>query len=154
MSSINICILKGNLTRDPELSYTPSGVAVTKFSLAINYKYTNKANEQKESVCYIDIVVWNKPAIACAEYLEKGQEVFVQGRLVLDEWDDANGNKRRKHKINAQKVDFGRKPKNAKKTDSTGKHLATGPVGGSEIPEEADQESKPDQDVKDEDIPF
>lgn len=154
MSSLNMVILKGNLTRDPELSYTPSGTPVTKFSLGVNTKYTNKKNEQKESVLFIDVVVWNKPGVACAEYLEKGQEVFVQGRLVLDVWEDSNQQKRRKIKVVAQKVDFGRKPKNAKKTDEDGKFVVTGPVGGSEIPEQEEQDRPAEIDKDDENIPF
>lgn len=118
MSSINIVILKGNLTKDPDLSYTAQGTPVCGLSMAINEKYRNRNEAVIEKVTFVDIVVWNKPGEACAKHLIKGQEVFVRGRLVLDQWKDSNEVQHRKHKIVAEKVDFGRKPKNAQKIEN------------------------------------
>jgi single-strand DNA-binding protein len=91
MASFNKVILLGNLTRDPELRYTPQGSAVCEFALALNYVYTNKQTGQKvEEVSFIDIVAWGKTGEICAEYLKKGRQVMIEGRLKQDTWEDKN----------------------------------------------------------------
>jgi len=90
MASFNKVILLGNLTRDPELRYTPKGQAVAKLGLAVNRKYTTEAGEAREEVTFIDIDAWGKQAELIGQYLRKGNPLFVEGRLRLDTWDDKN----------------------------------------------------------------
>ena len=109
MASFNRILLMGNLTRDPELRFTPNGAAVAGFGLAINRKY-KQGDEWKEEVCFIDITVWGKQAENCAEYLSKGRPVFVEGYLKLNSW-ETDGQKRTKHEVVANTVQFlGSKP--------------------------------------------
>lgn len=83
MASYNKTFLLGNLTRDPELKFTPQGAAVCKFSLAVNRKYKGSDGEMKSAVTYVNIVVWNKMGENCAKYLKKGSACFVAGRLEI-----------------------------------------------------------------------
>jgi single-strand DNA-binding protein len=106
MIDVNKVLLAGRLTRDPELRYTPSGVAVTTLPLAVNRKYTSKTGEKKEDTCYINVVVWQKTAELCAEHLGKGQAVFVEGRLQSRSWETEGGQKRSAIEVQAQRVQF------------------------------------------------
>jgi len=107
MVSINTVILGGNLTRDPEVRYTPQGTAVAKLGLAVNQTYRTKDGENREEVCFIDVDVWARQAETCGEYLKKGSSILVEGTLKLDTWDDREtGKKRSKHKIRARRVTF------------------------------------------------
>lgn len=106
MASLNRVFLMGNLTRDPELRYTPSGTAVASFGLAVNRRYSTKEGDRKEEVDFFDIEVWEKQAEMCNEYLTKGRGVLVEGRLKQDRWEDESGNKRTKYKIVASMVHF------------------------------------------------
>ncbi len=103
----NKVILVGNLTRDVELKYTPSGTAIAKFGLATNRTYKdNMTGETKQEVMFIDITVFGRSAEVANQYLGKGRKVLVEGRLVLDQWVDSSGQKRSKHSIVAEKVQF------------------------------------------------
>jgi len=107
MVSVNSVILAGNLTRDPEIRYTPQGTAVGKLGLAVSQKFKTKDGDQKEEVCFVDIEVWARQAETCGEFLKKGSSVLVEGRLKLDTWSDKEtGQKRSKHKIRARRVHF------------------------------------------------
>lgn len=107
MVSINSVILGGNLTRDPEVRYTPQGTAVARLGLAINEVYRTKDGEKKEDVCFVDVEVWARQAETCGQYLKKGQPVLVEGTLKLDTWTDReSGQKRSKHKVRARRVQF------------------------------------------------
>ena len=106
MASYNQVILMGNLTKDPELRYIPSGAAVCNFGLAVNKKYTDSQGGKQEDVTFIDVVCWNKLAEACAEYLHKGSPAFVEGRLKQNSWETEDGGKRYKHEIVARSVQF------------------------------------------------
>ncbi len=106
MTSFNKVILLGNLTRDPEVRYTPNGIAVASFALAINRKY-KQGDETKEEVSYIDIVVFGKQAESCGQYISKGDAVLIDGRLQQRRWDDKEtGQKRSKVEVVAQSVNF------------------------------------------------
>ena len=96
----------GNLTRDPELSYTPQGSAVCKFGLAVNNTFTTSAGVEKKDALFVDIDVWKKQGENCATYLKKGSLVFVEGRLRLDTWQSQSGEKRSKIKVVAIRVQF------------------------------------------------
>jgi single-strand DNA-binding protein len=97
MANFNKVILAGNLTRDPELRYTPKGIAICKFGLAINRNWTTESGEKKEEVTFVDIDAFGRQAETIAQYLKKGGGVLIEGRLRLDQWDDKQtGQKRSK----------------------------------------------------------
>ena len=106
MANLNRVFLIGNLTRDPELRYIPSGTAVANFGLATNRSYTTQDGEKKEEVCFVDIVAWAKTAEVCANYLSKGSLVFIEGRLQYDSWETEDGQKKSRLKVRADKVQF------------------------------------------------
>lgn len=106
MVGLNKVFLMGNLTRDPELRYTPSGTAVATIGLAVNREYRDKNGEIQKEVCYIDVDVWARQAELCSEYLSKGAPVHVEGRLQYDTWENPEGERRSKHKIRADRVQF------------------------------------------------
>ena len=106
MSSFNKVILMGGITRDLELRETPSGAKVCNLPLAISESWRDKQGNQQESTCYIDAVVWNKTAENCVQYLTKGRQVLVEGRLDLQTWENESGEKRSKHVVRADHVTF------------------------------------------------
>ena len=101
MASFNKVILVGNLTRDPEVRYSPSGPAVCDISLAVNSQWTDrKTNERKEEVTFVEVTLWGRTAEIAGEYLAKGRPVLIEGRLSLDSWEDKEtGQKRSKLKV-------------------------------------------------------
>ena len=101
----NKVILIGNLTRDPELRYTPQGTSVCNFGLAVNRKY-KQGEEMKEEVTFISVVVFGKQADTCGQYLNKGSSVLVEGRLQERRWETEDGQKRSRHEVVAQSVRF------------------------------------------------
>ncbi len=105
-ASFNKVLLMGNLTRDPELRYIPSGQPVTSFTVAVNRNYMAQSGEKKEEVSFIRIVVWGKMAEICNEYLKKGRPVFVEGRLQSRSWEAQDGSKRSTIEVVAQNVQF------------------------------------------------
>lgn len=96
----------GNLTRDPELRYVPSGTAVATFTVAVNRVYKSQAGEKKEQTSFIRIVVWGRRAEVCGEYLSKGSPVFVEGRLQSREWEGQDGKPRNTLEVVADNVQF------------------------------------------------
>ncbi len=106
MASLNRVILIGNLTRDPELRFTPSGSPVAGFGLAVNRTYTNKQGEKVENVDFFNIVVWAKLAELCTEYLKKGRPVALEGRLQSRSWETEDGQKRSVVEVVAENVQF------------------------------------------------
>ncbi len=106
MVGLNKVFLMGNLTRDPDLRYTPSGTAVVTIGLAVNREYRDKNGEVQKEVCYIDVDAWARQAELCAEHLRKGSPVHVEGRLQYDTWESSVGEKRSKHKVRADRVQF------------------------------------------------
>ena len=106
MASFNKVILVGNLTRDPEVRYIPSGTAVCDISLAVNSQWTDKkTNERREEVTFVDITLWGRTAEIAGEYLAKGRPVLIEGRLSLDSWEDKEtGQKRSKLKVVADSM--------------------------------------------------
>ena len=104
MASFNKVMLMGNLTRDPELRYTPNGAAVANFGLAVNRKF-KQGDEWIDDVCFVEITVWNKPAENCEKFLNKGRPVFVEGYLRFSTW-ESDGQKRNKLDVVANSVQF------------------------------------------------
>lgn len=105
MAELNKILLIGRLTKDPELRYTPSGMAVTKLRMAVNHTYRNK-EEKKEEVLYIDVSVFGRSAETVKKYLSKGRELFVEGRLQMNDWTDKQGQKRRDFGVVADNFQF------------------------------------------------
>ena len=114
MASLNKVLLIGNLTRDPELRYIPNGSAVTSFTVAMNRVYKLQTGEKKEEVTFIRVVVWARLAEVCAEYLKKGNPVFVEGRLQSRSWDGPDGQKRNTVEVIASNIQFMRGPAQAR----------------------------------------
>ena len=90
MASFNKVILMGNLTRDPELRYTPSGTAIAKMGLAVNRVWRDSEGQQKEEVTFVDVDAFGKQAETIGQYMQKGRPILVEGRLKLDQWEDKN----------------------------------------------------------------
>jgi single-strand DNA-binding protein len=106
MASLNKVLLIGNLTRDPEVRYTPKGTAVCDMAIAVNRKWHDESGDHEE-VTYLDITVWGKQAESCGQYLARGRPVFIEGRLQMEVWEDkTTGQKRSKIKVVADQVQF------------------------------------------------
>ena len=158
--SLNKVMLIGNLTRDPELRYIPSGQAVTTFTIAVNRAFNSKSGEKKEEVAFIRIVAWARLAEICNEYLKKGRPVFVEGRIQTRSWDGPDGNKRYSTEVVADNVQFlGSKPGNGKgespdvPTMDVDDSIFEAPEGGK--PSKKDSVSLSKDELKpDEEIPF
>jgi len=103
---VNKVILVGNLGRDPELRYTQGGRAVANFTLATNERFSNRQGEPQERTEWHRIVTWDKTAENCAQYLQKGRQVYVEGRLQTREWEDKEGSKRKTTEVVALTVQF------------------------------------------------
>ena len=104
MASVNKAILIGNLGRDPEVRYTPSGTAVANFSLATTENWTNKDGEKQSRTEWHRIEAWGRLGETCGEYLSKGSQVYIEGSIRTDEWEDQEGNKRQTTKIRAWRM--------------------------------------------------
>src|SRR5246127_955328 len=105
MANLNRVLLIGNLTRDPELRYTPKGTPVTDFGLAVSRIYSGEDGEKKEETTFVDVTLWARQAEIAGQYLKKGRPVFIEGRLQLDTWDDKQtGQKRSKLRVVAENL--------------------------------------------------
>ncbi len=116
MNNLNSVLIEGNLTKDPELAYTPKGTPVCRFSIATNRFYKQEEEYQKE-VSYFDVTVWAKQAEICSEYLKKGRGVRVVGRLKQDRWQNQEGDNRSKVLIIAEHVEFRPQKKSAEEAE-------------------------------------
>ncbi len=124
-ASYNKVFLLGNVTRDPEVRYTPKGSAVTDLGIAVNRQYTLDNGEKREEVTFVDVTFWGRTAEVAGEYLKKGRSIFVEGRLQLDSWDDKqSGQKRTKLKVIGEMMQM------------LGSRPGAGGSGGSAEPEE------------------
>jgi single-strand DNA-binding protein len=107
MANLNKVMLIGNLTRDPELRYTPSGKAVADISLAINRVWNNDAGQKQEETIFVDVTLWGRQAELAQQYLAKGRGVYIEGRLQMDTWDDKEtGKKRSRLKVVGDNLQF------------------------------------------------
>ena len=151
MASVNKVIVIGNLGRDPELRYTAGGQAVASFSVATNERWNDRDGKPQERTEWHRIVVWGKTAENCANYLQKGRPVYVEGRLQTREWEDKEGQKRQTTEIVAQTVQFlgGREGGGA--GPRAGGAAGAGGAGGGDAPREPGPGSPPPDEK---DIPF
>lgn len=157
MASFNKVILLGNLTRDPELRYTPSGTPVASFGLAVNTPRTAQGNtmgdnrsERREDVCFIDIVAFGRQAETASEYLSKGRAALIEGRLQWRSWEGQDGQKRSKHEVIAERIQFmPRGRDDGMERPSPGPGLERTGAGPSRPTDESDMPP-----FEDDDIPF
>lgn len=148
MASFNKVILVGNLTRDPELRYTPKGTAIAKIGIAVNRVWTNEAGEKKEEVTFVDVDVFGRTAENVGQYMRKGRPILIEGRLRLDQWDDKQtGQKKSKLGVVAETVQFlgspagggeGGAPAPTRQRPSASSAPASEPVEGDGPPESDD----------------
>ncbi len=144
MASMNKVFLIGNLVRDPELRYIPSGEAVANLRIAVNRAYTTKDGEKKKETCFITVVVWRRQAENCGEYLSKGSSILVEGRLRESQWETNTGEKRSKLEVTANTVQFlDRKPsqKEGETSGSEGDEKPASPSWGMSSSAEPGEES-------------
>jgi single-strand DNA-binding protein len=106
MAAYNKILLIGNLTRDPQLSYTPNQTAVVDFGLATNRKWTGQDGSQREETCFVDCRAFGKTAETINKYLSKGRSVFIEGRLSFDSWTAQDGTKKSKHRVTVENFQF------------------------------------------------
>jgi single-strand DNA-binding protein len=145
MASYNKVMLLGNLTRDPEVKYTPKGTAVTELGLAVNRTYTTDGGEKREETTFVDITMWGRQAEIAGEYLKKGRPLFVEGRLQLDTWDDKQtGQKRSKLRVVCENFQM------LGSRDGGGEGGGGGRSSGGRSP----AKSAPADEPSDDDIPF
>src|SRR5262252_2760794 len=149
MASLNKVILLGNLTRDPELRYAPNGTPVTRFGLAVNTSRAGQGDERREEVCFVDIVAFGRQAETTSEYLSKGSGALIEGRLQWRSWEGQDGQKRSKHEVIADRIQF------MPRTREDGMERTAGPGIERTSPQPArageEFEGPP---VEDDDIPF
>jgi single-strand DNA-binding protein len=144
MANLNKVFLIGNLTRDPELRYTPNGTAVTDFGMAINRTWKGQDGERREEACFIDVTAWARQAEVIAEHCRKGRQLFIEGRLQLDSWEGQDGQKRTKLRVVAEAFQF-LGPPPARPADAG---------GAKPRPSEEGQPESPPGEVGGNDIPF
>ena len=151
MASLNKVILLGNLTRDPELRYAPNGTPVARFGLAVNTSRAGQGDERKEEVCFVDIVAFGRQAETASEYLSKGRPALVEGRLQWRSWEGQDGQKRSKHEVIAERIQFmPRGREEGTERTSPGSSMERTPPGPSRAGEEMDFAPP----LEDDDIPF
>ncbi len=132
MASFNKVLLMGNLTRDPEVRYTPKGTAVCDLGLATNRVFSGENGEKREETTFVDVTLWGKIAELAGQYLSKGRPVFIEGRLKYDTWDDkTSGQKRSKLSVVGETMQFIGAPKGAGDDVAGGGGGSGYPRGGS-----------------------
>jgi single-strand DNA-binding protein len=141
MANLNKVLLLGNVTRDPEVRYTPKGSAVCDLGIAVNRAYTTDSGEKREEVTFVDVTLWGRTAEVASEYLKKGRPVFIEGRLQMDTWDDKQtGQKRTRLRVVAENMQLlgGRPP-----SDTTGESRQTSAPPKKSAPSEPDEDEIP-----------
>lgn len=151
MASLNRVFLMGNLTRDPEVRYLPSGKAVADLRMAISRRYKTATGEDKEETCFVSVVVWGKQAESCGQYLGKGRSLFVEGRLQYEEW-EKDGQKHNRLRVVADRVQFMGAPKRAEYSD--GAEPVTAPPAQGGAREEGPSETPPPDGGDEDNLPF
>lgn len=165
---INKALVYGNLTRDPELRSLPSGIQVTSFSVATNRVWKDKNGAKQESTDFHNIVVFGRQAETAAQYLKKGQGVFVEGRMQTRSWDDKDGQKKYRTEIVADRVQFGPKSVGGYSGSSSTHSTDSGQASSSQVGGEQTTSGKgkgksepsdeaieyPKEEINPEDIPF
>jgi single-strand DNA-binding protein len=143
MANLNKVLLLGNVTRDPEVRYTPKGSAVCDLGVAVNRAYTTDSGEKREEVTFVDVTLWGRTAEVASEYLKKGRPVFIEGRLQMDTWDDKQtGQKRTRLRVVAENMQLlGGRPQGG--SDTTGESRQTSAPPKKTGPSEPDEDEIP-----------
>jgi len=150
MANLNRVLLIGNLTRDPEVRYTPKGTAVADIGLAVNRVYSGEDGEKREETTFVDVTLWGRQAEVAGQYLKKGRPVFIEGRLQLDTWDDKQtGQKRSRLRVVCENMQLlgSRSETEGSPSPARRPHAPSAPP---QKPEPRD----PDLDAEPDDIPF
>ncbi|MGJ0302497.1 single-stranded DNA-binding protein [Aliarcobacter cryaerophilus] len=145
----NRLILIGNLTKDIELKYLPSGSAVAKSSIATSYKYKSQSGEQKEEVCFLEFNLFGRSAEVANQYLHKGSKVLLEGRLIFEQWNAQDGSARSKHSLRVDEM----KMLDSKPSENNHSSQSQGNYQPQQRQEQPKQQSIPEIDI-DEEIPF
>jgi single-strand DNA-binding protein len=169
MASLNKVMIIGNLTRDPEIRYTPKGTAVAEIGVAVNRRFTAENGEKREETTFVDVTLWGRTAELAGEYLKKGRPVYIEGRLQLDSWDDKQtGQKRSKLRVVCEEMQFlggresgggggggdyeSREPRESQSRPQQQRSYGGGGGGRPAPPQRPPAD--PDLDVEGDDIPF
>ncbi len=154
MANVNKVILIGNVTRDPEVKFTPKGSAVTDVSLAINRNYTLDTGEKREETTYVDVELWGRLAEIAGEYAKKGRPLYIEGRLRMDTWEDkTSGQKRSRMKVVGENLQLlGGRPSGGGGDYEGGGHQESRPPQRPSRP--APSQQPPVSSEPDDDIPF
>ena len=152
MASFNKVILMGNLTRDPELRYTPKGTAIAKIGIAVNRVWTTETGEKKEEVTFVDVDVFGRTAENVGQYMRKGSPMLIEGRLRLDQWDDKQtGQKRSKLGVVAETVQFLGSPRGSENAPGEAPRSRPAPAAA---PAAAAEPVQGDAPPESDDVPF
>ena len=161
MANYNKVILIGNLTRDPQLRYTPSQAAVCDFGIAVNRQWTGQDGQPRKEVCFVDCTAWGRQAETVQKYMNKGRPIFIEGRLTWHQWDGPDGKKRSKLEVTVERFQFlGGRKDDAEAGGPRGGGGAGAPSRNAERQETSGQQEQktPDydfnQDVDEDTIPF
>jgi single-strand DNA-binding protein len=159
MANLNKVMLMGNLTRDPEVRYTPKGTAVAELGMAINRVYSAENGEKREETTFVDVTLWGRTAEIAGEYLKKGRPVFIEGRLQLDTWDDKQtGQKRSKLKVVGEAMQLmgsrGGGEGGGEGGGGREEHAGGGPRRSADAPPKQKPPADPDLEPEGDDIPF
>jgi len=160
MANLNKVFLIGNLTRDPELRYIPSGSAVATFTVAVNRVFNTQAGEKKEQTSFIRVVVWGRRAEVSGEYLSKGSPVFIEGRLQSRDWETQDGQKRNTTEVVADNIQFlrsgakaGAQPSGKSQAAEDVETINLGEVSEPQVQDSNDKNAS-STDSKNEEVPF
>ncbi|MGA2265498.1 MAG: single-stranded DNA-binding protein [Phycisphaerae bacterium] len=148
MASYNKIILVGNLTRDPQMSYLPSQMAVVEFGLAVNRRWRGPDGQQREETCFVDCRAYGKQAETINQYLAKGKSVLIEGRLQYDTWEGKDGTKRSKHRVVVERFQFLGAPTGPRQAAPPGRAPQPAEQG------EAAEPAPPPEEAPGDDIPF
>ena len=150
MANLNRVLLIGNLTRDPEVRYTPKGTAVADIGLAVNRVYSGEDGEKREETTFVDVTLWGRQAEVAGQYLKKGRPVFIEGRLQLDTWDDKQtGQKRSRLRVVCENMQL-----LGSRSETEGSPSVPRRTQAPSAPTQKQEPRDPDLDVEPDDIPF
>ena len=155
MPNLNKVMLMGNLTRDPEIKYTPKGTAIANFGIAVNRNYTTESGEKREEVTFIDLESFGRTAEIIGEYFKKGRPIYVEGRLKLDQWDDkTTGKKMSKLRVVVDSFEFLGSREGGGGGGEHGEARPQSRPPGKPAPPPQRPAADPDLDAPEDDIPF
>jgi single-strand DNA-binding protein len=140
MATLNRVFLVGNLARDPVVRYLPSGNALTELRLAISRRYKTSAGEEKDEKCFLDVLVWGRQGEVCGQYLSKGSPLFVDGRLLYEEW-EKDGRKNSRLRVVAERIQLIGAPRRVEYSDTAEQSPGPAPAPAAQAPATTDEEN-------------